>query len=65
MDFARDEQDNETDQPSETGWARVDALTDATIDTSDIPPLTEDFFARATVRVPRHTEHSDFQECQS
>ena len=25
------------------------------IDTSDIPPLTEEFFKRATVRLPRHT----------
>lgn len=44
------------EQPQEqtqTDWARVDALTDETIDTSDIPPLTEAFFARATLRTPR------------
>jgi uncharacterized protein (DUF4415 family) len=34
---------------SETNWTRVDALTDGTIDTSDIPPLTQSFFARATL----------------
>jgi uncharacterized protein (DUF4415 family) len=38
---------------SETNWAQVDALTDETIDTSDIPPLTQSFFARATLRMPK------------
>lgn len=38
---------------SATDWARIDALTDETIDTSDIPPVTEADFARATVRRPR------------
>lgn len=37
---------------SETDWARFDALTDDEIDTSDIPPLDEDFFAHATLRLP-------------
>ncbi len=40
-------------KPSETDWARIDALTDENIDTSDIPPLTEAFFARAVIRPPR------------
>lgn len=39
--------------PATTDWQRVDAMTDEDIDTSDIPPLTETFFARATLRVPR------------
>jgi uncharacterized protein (DUF4415 family) len=38
----------------ETDWKRVDAMTDQEIDTSDIPPLTDEFFRRATVRMPRH-----------
>ncbi len=38
---------------SETNWVQVDALTDETIDTSNIPPLTESFFARATLRMPK------------
>ena len=38
---------------SETNWARVDALTDDEIDTSDIPPLTESYFARATLWLPQ------------
>ena len=40
---------------SGTDWERVDALTDETIDTSDIPPLTESFFARAKLRVPKES----------
>lgn len=39
-----------TSKSSGTNWARLDTLTDETIDTSDIPPLTESFFSRATVR---------------
>ncbi|MCP5098276.1 MAG: BrnA antitoxin family protein [Chloroflexi bacterium] len=35
-----------------TDWERVDALTDEDIDTTDIPPLKEDFFANATLRMP-------------
>jgi uncharacterized protein (DUF4415 family) len=37
---------------SETNWAMVDALTDATIDRSELPPLDESFFARAVWRMP-------------
>ena len=37
---------------SGTDWARIDALTDEDIDTSDIPPLTEEFFAKARWRIP-------------
>lgn len=37
---------------SKTDWARVDALTDEDIDTSDIPPLSDDFFSNARWRVP-------------
>ncbi len=44
-----------TKKPSKTDWSRIDALTDETIDTTDIPPLTEAFFARAVVRQPRRT----------
>ena len=45
--------ENNMKKPSETDWSRIDALTDETIDTSDIPPLTEAFFARAVIRRPR------------
>ena len=38
-------------KPSETNWTRVNAMTDEEIDTSDIPPLDEAFFANAKLRV--------------
>jgi uncharacterized protein (DUF4415 family) len=37
---------------SKTDWARIDAMTDDEIDTSDIPPLTDEFFAKAKLRMP-------------
>ncbi len=40
-------------KPSETDWKRVDEMTDEQIDTSDIPPLDDDFFARAELRMPK------------
>jgi uncharacterized protein (DUF4415 family) len=47
---------NNLKTPSETDWARIDALTDEEIDTSDIPPLTDQFYAQATWRLPRKKE---------
>jgi uncharacterized protein (DUF4415 family) len=38
---------------SKTNLDRFNALTDDMIDTSDIPPLTEDFFAAAKWRMPK------------
>ena len=38
---------------SKTNLDRFDALTDEMIDTSDIPALTEDFFASAKWRMPK------------
>jgi uncharacterized protein (DUF4415 family) len=32
---------------SETNWAKLDAMTESEIDTSDIPPLTEEFFNKS------------------
>jgi uncharacterized protein (DUF4415 family) len=43
-----------TNKPSQTDWARIDALTDDTIDTTDIPPLDDTFFARAKLHAPQH-----------
>ena len=37
---------------SKTDRARIDAMTDEEIDTSDSPPLGDDFFARAERRMP-------------
>ena len=42
----------DSNNTSLTDWERVDALTDDEIDTSDIPPLDEDFFANAELRLP-------------
>lgn len=44
---------NDLKRPSETNWAKVDAMTDEEIDTSDIPPLDEAFFANAKLRLPK------------
>jgi uncharacterized protein (DUF4415 family) len=38
---------------TKTDLERLDAMTDAMIDTSDIPPLTDEFFATAKWRMPK------------
>jgi len=38
---------------SKTDWERVDAMRDEDIDTSDIPPLSEEFWAKAKLRTPK------------
>ena len=43
---------NDTQISSRTDWERIDAMTDEDIDTSDIPPLSEDFFAKSKWRLP-------------
>ena len=35
------------DNISKTNWEKVDALTEEEIDTSDIPPLTEEFVSKS------------------
>ncbi len=37
---------------SRTNWAALEAVDDEGIDYSDIPPLTEEFFEKATLRIP-------------
>jgi uncharacterized protein (DUF4415 family) len=44
--------DNALTPTSRTDWSRVAALSDAEIDISEVPPLDDAFFARATVRMP-------------
>jgi uncharacterized protein (DUF4415 family) len=41
---------------SKTDWQKLESMTDEEIDYSDIPPLGEDFFARATVRRPEQPQ---------
>jgi len=38
---------------SRTDWARIDAMSDEDIDTSDIPSLSGEFFAKAQLRMPK------------
>ena len=44
--------DSNTKSSSATDWERIDKLSDKQIDTSDIPPLDAEFFARATLQMP-------------
>ncbi|HVE57469.1 MAG TPA: BrnA antitoxin family protein [Pyrinomonadaceae bacterium] len=46
---------NEKDlkKDSETNWERLKTISDEEIDSSDIPPLDEQFFAEANLRVPQ------------
>jgi uncharacterized protein (DUF4415 family) len=40
-------------EKSYSDWDRIDAMTDEDIDTSDVPPLDEAFFATAQLRLPK------------
>ena len=44
--------ESDMNNSSETNWALIDSLTDEAIDRSELPPLDESFFARATWRMP-------------
>ena len=44
--------ENAMNNTSRTNWERVDALREDEIDTSDIPPLSEDFFNKSRWRTP-------------
>lgn len=43
---------NDLSNTSRTNWAALEAMDDEGIDYSDIPPLTEEFFEKATLRIP-------------
>jgi uncharacterized protein (DUF4415 family) len=45
--------ENTLENTSQTNWAKLEAMTDEEIDTSDIPPLGEKFFANARLRMPK------------
>ena len=47
---------NDMKRTSRTDWDRLDKMTDEEIDYSDIPPLTDDFFARAKLVLPNAVE---------
>lgn len=42
-----------TNTKSETDWEYLENMTDEEIDYSDIPPLSDDFFQNAVVRMPK------------
>jgi len=44
--------DKDLNSTSRTNWAALESADDEEIDYSDIPPLTEEFFERATLRIP-------------
>lgn len=44
--------DKDFNRTSRTDWAALEAMDDEGIDYSDIPPLTEEFFENATLRIP-------------
>lgn len=44
--------DSSISKPSATNLDRFDEMTDEMIDTSEIPPLTSEFFEKATWRMP-------------
>jgi len=52
---------NDSSNTSRTNWAALEAMTDEEIDYSDIPPLTEQFFEKATLRVPAAQAHNLIQ----
>ncbi|MBE9010749.1 BrnA antitoxin family protein [Pseudanabaenaceae cyanobacterium LEGE 13415] len=39
--------ENSTNNISETNWEKFDSLTEEEIDTSDIPPITEELFKKS------------------
>ncbi len=43
---------NDSSNTSRTDWAALEAMTDEEIDYSDIPPLTDEFFDKAILRMP-------------
>ena len=44
---------NTTNNTSQTDWERIDTMRDEDIDTSDIPPLSSKFWAKAKLRTPK------------
>lgn len=55
---------NDLNNTSRTDWAALEAMTDEDIDYSDIPPLSDEFFENATLRIPA-TQARDLIELDS
>lgn len=43
---------NDLNSTSRTNWTALESRSEEDIDYSDIPPLTDEFFERATLRIP-------------
>jgi hypothetical protein len=43
----------DTSKHSRTDWQALESMSDEDIDYSDIPPLDDDFFDRAVLRLPK------------
>jgi uncharacterized protein (DUF4415 family) len=43
---------NDLNNTSRTNWEALESMSDEEIDYSDIPPLTDEFFEKATLRIP-------------
>ena len=43
---------NDLNSTSRTNWAALESRSEDNIDYSDIPPLSDEFFERATLRIP-------------
>jgi uncharacterized protein (DUF4415 family) len=43
---------NDLNSTSRTNWEALESRSEENIDYSDIPPLTDEFFERATLRIP-------------
>ena len=42
-----------SEKQSQTDWEKLEKMSDEEIDTSDIPPLDDKFFANAEIRMPK------------
>ena len=43
---------DDSNNTSDNNWEALAEMSDDNIDYSDIPPLTDEFFERATLRIP-------------
>lgn len=49
---------NDLNNTSGTNWSALESNSEENIDYSDIPPLTDEFFERATLRIPADQAHN-------
>ncbi len=49
---------NDLNSTSRTNWAALESRSEENIDYSDSPPLTDEFFERATLRIPADQAHN-------